>query len=74
MGKAGEAEGVSHAAGRCSAHSCPRRAAALSFAADAAATTAVEYAIIAAGISLVIVAAVNALGNEVLALFQAVQF
>ncbi len=36
---------------------------------DEAATTAIEYALIAAGISIVIVAAVNSIGTSVKGLF-----
>ena len=36
---------------------------------DEAATTAIEYALIASGISVVIVAAVNAIGSDVKGLF-----
>jgi pilus assembly protein Flp/PilA len=36
---------------------------------DESATTAIEYALIAAGISVVIVAAVNAIGSDVKGLF-----
>ncbi|MGC8537090.1 MAG: Flp family type IVb pilin [Rhizomicrobium sp.] len=37
-------------------------------------TTAIEYALIAGGVALVIVSAVSAVGSSVLALFQAVKF
>jgi pilus assembly protein Flp/PilA len=41
---------------------------------DVCGTTAIEYALIAGGIALVIVSAVSAVGSSVLALFQAVKF
>jgi pilus assembly protein Flp/PilA len=44
----------------------------LRFARDERAATAIEYAMIAAGIGVAIVAAVNALGVSVVGLFQAV--
>lgn len=44
----------------------------MSFARDTRGTTAIEYSIIAAGIAMVIIAAVNAIGVSVSGMFQAV--
>ena len=43
------------------------------FASDQAGATAIEYALIAGGISIVIVASVNGVGSEVVNLFTAVR-
>lgn len=43
------------------------------FASEKAGATAIEYALIAAGISVVIVASVNGVGSEVVTLFTAVR-
>ncbi|MBU6444875.1 MAG: Flp family type IVb pilin [Alphaproteobacteria bacterium] len=48
------------------------RSVALSFAGDRSGATAVEYAIVAAGIALAVVTAVTLLGGQVLALFESI--
>lgn len=42
------------------------------FSRDEAGATAIEYALIASGISVVIVAAVNGIGDQVILIFQSV--
>lgn len=42
------------------------------FSSDEAGTTAIEYALIASGISVAIIAAVNGVGAQVLVMFQSV--
>ena len=46
----------------------------MSFAHDTGGTTAIEYAIIAGGIALVIIGAVSTLGDYVKAMFVSVKF
>ncbi|MBS0276377.1 MAG: Flp family type IVb pilin [Proteobacteria bacterium] len=65
MGEAARPDAISHAGSRPAAHPHAARSAVKRFLADENGATAIEYAMIAAGIAVVIVAAVNTLGQNV---------
>ncbi|MBN9544105.1 MAG: Flp family type IVb pilin [Alphaproteobacteria bacterium] len=61
---------LSHARGRLAAASHVARSAVKRFAADTSGNTAIEYALIAGFISILIITAVSLLGTNVKGLFQ----
>ncbi|MBL6936453.1 MAG: Flp family type IVb pilin [Alphaproteobacteria bacterium] len=74
MGKAARAFAVSHAAGRLAAYSDAARSALKRFAADRSGATAIEYALIAAFISIMIVAGVTTVGTTLKSFFNSISF
>jgi pilus assembly protein Flp/PilA len=72
MGPAQRHERLSHARGRLAAYSHAARSLVRRLACDASGTTAMEYALIASLISIVIVTSVSAMGSKLSILFASV--
>ncbi|MEI9993597.1 MAG: Flp family type IVb pilin [Rhizomicrobium sp.] len=70
MGAAAGADAISDAGGRPAAHPHAARSALSRLAADASGATAIEYAMIASIISIVIFTAVSAIGTSLTTFFQ----
>ncbi|HEY8950338.1 MAG TPA: Flp family type IVb pilin [Rhizomicrobium sp.] len=65
MGAAARPAAISHAGSRSAAHPDVARSSLRRFLRDESGATAIEYAMVAAGIAVVIVTAVNTLGQNV---------
>jgi pilus assembly protein Flp/PilA len=74
MGAAQGHGGLSDAAGGHPAHPDAARSAVTAFARDESGSTAIEYALIATIISIVIVGALSLTGSEIKAMFQSIVF
>jgi pilus assembly protein Flp/PilA len=72
VGEAARIEHISNAAGRPAAHSHASGFALTRFPRDRHGTTAIEYALVAGSVSIVIVTAVTLIGQQVLGFFQGV--
>ncbi|HXC56065.1 MAG TPA: Flp family type IVb pilin [Rhizomicrobium sp.] len=71
MGPAPRLDRLRDAAGRCAAHCDAARSALKRFAGDEGGATAIEYAMIASIVSIVIFAAVTSIGSSLKTFFQA---
>jgi pilus assembly protein Flp/PilA len=65
MGSAEEAGGLSHAAGRFAAYTDAARSSLRRFLSDISGATAIEYAMVAAGIAMAVISAVDLVGQNV---------
>jgi pilus assembly protein Flp/PilA len=72
MGAAARSFAISHASGRHPTHSDAARSLIGDFWHDEGGATAIEYAIVAAGIAVAIVTAISALSTNVLSLFNSI--
>jgi pilus assembly protein Flp/PilA len=70
MGEAARPHAISHAGSRPAAHPHAARSALKRFASNQGGATAIEYAIIAAGIAVAIIGALSVLSDNVKAMFS----